>query len=141
MLYLTQNGEGNLDFRAKITEMDQATEQDRGTSFRQMLCIATDLAVLISYAREPFFHFVYHDGGLERLQNKPKLALLQVIRDTCRDHGIKYLLSVLSEDIAIAEDTAGRCPKPEEIVLTLHDGGESERLFRMGTQMATAIWI
>lgn len=133
LLYLKPNGEGNLDFRAEITEMDQATEQDRGTSFRQMLCIAFDLAVLISYAREPFFHFVYHDGGLERLQSKLKLALLQVIRDTCRDHGIQYLLSVLSEDIAIAEDTAGLCPKPEEIVLTLHDGGESGRLFRMGT--------
>ena len=83
LLYLDQNGEGNLDPHAEFSEVetDLHTEEDRGTSFRQMLCIAFDLAVLISYSKEPFFHFVYHDGGLERLQNKLKLALLRVIRD------------------------------------------------------------
>lgn len=135
LLYLDQNGEGNIEPHAEFSEADTDvhTEEDRGTSFRQMLCIAFDLAVLISYAREPFFHFVYHDGGLERLQNKLKLALLQVIRQTCTEHGIQYLLTALSEDVPTHEDTADICPKPEEIVLMLHDGGDAGRLFKMGT--------
>jgi len=135
LLYLDQNGEGNIDFHAEFTdaETDLHTEEDRGTSFRQLLCIAFDLSILISHAKEPFFHFVYHDGGLERLQNKLKLALLRVIRDTCAEHDIQYIFSALSEDIPTAEDPNGLCPAPEEIILTLDDSGDSGRLFKMGT--------
>lgn len=135
LLYLDQNGEGNIEAHAEFSETDTElhTEEDRGTSFRQMLCIAFDLAVLISYAKEPFFHFVYHDGGLERLQNKLKLALLRVIRETCATHGIQYVFSALSEDIPTSEDTSSLCPTPEEIVLRLDDSGDSGRLFKIGT--------
>jgi len=134
LLYLDQNGEGNLDLHAEFSdaETDLHTEEDRGTSFRQLLCIAFDLAVLISYAKEPFFHFVYHDGGLERLQNKLKLALLRIIRETCTTHGIQYLFSALSEDLPRQEDTENLCPAPEEIILTLDDSGDGGRLFKMG---------
>lgn len=133
LLYLDQNGEGNLDPHAEFSdaETDLHTEEDRGTSFRQLLCIAFDLAVLISYAKEPFFHFVYHDGGLERLQNKLKLALLRIIRDTCVTHGIQYIFSALSEDLPTQEDTENLCPTPEELILTLDDSGDEGRLFKM----------
>lgn len=132
LLYLDQNGEGNLDPHAEFndTDKDIHTEEDRGASFRQLLCIAFDLAVLISYAKEPFFHFVYHDGGLERLQNKLKLALLRVIRETCAAHGIQYIFSSLSEDIPTEEDTNNLCPRPEEIILSLDDSGDYGRLFK-----------
>jgi uncharacterized protein YydD (DUF2326 family) len=134
LLYLDQNGEGNLDPHAEFSDADTDlhTEEDRGTSFRQLLCIAFDLAVLISYAKEPFFHFVYHDGGLERFQYKLKLALLKIIRETCASHGIQYIFSALSEDIPTREDTEGLCPSPEEIILTLDDSGDVGRLFKMG---------
>ncbi len=85
-------------------ETDLHTEEDRGTSFRPLLCIAFDLAVLISYAREPFFHFVYHDGGLERLQNKLMLAFLDLPTDTGKlpPHGevvdrFQYLSGIWTE--------------------------------------------
>lgn len=132
VLYVRQNDSGNLDFHAEFTdsETEVHTQERRGTSFRQILCIAFDLAVLTTYAHEPFFHFVYHDGGLERLESKRKLALLRVIRRTCCDYGIQYLLSTLDEDLPIAEDILGLCPNAEEIVLELHDGGENGRLFK-----------
>ena len=135
LLYVDQNGEGNLDFHAEFNDdvTDLHTEESRGTSFRQLLCIAFDLAILISHAKEPFFHFVYHDGGLERLQNKLKLALLKIIRETCAEHGIQYMFSAISEDIPYPEDTDGVCPSPDEIVLTLDDSGDSGRLFKMAT--------
>lgn len=134
VLYVKQNDSGNLDFHAEFTdtETEVHTQERRGTSFRQILCIAFDLAVLITYADEPFFHFVYHDGGLERLENKRKLALLQVIRRTCNEYGIQYLLSTLDEDLPIVDDVMGICPKAVEIVLELHDGGDDGRLFRVG---------
>lgn len=51
---------------------------------------------------------------------------------TCGEYGIQYLLSTLDEDLPVAEDTMGLCPKAGEIVLELHDGGEDGRLFRVG---------
>lgn len=134
VLYVKQNDSGNMDFHAEFTdtETEVHTQERRGTSFRQILCIAFDLAVLTTYSHEPFFHFVYHDGGLERLENKRKLALLQVIRRTCGEYGIQYLLSTLDEDLPVVEDVMGLCPKAGEVVLELHDGGEDGRLFKVG---------
>ena len=133
LFYVKQNSGGNLDFIAEFTDLDSeaATEQGRGHTYKHILCIAFDLAVLIAYSNEPFFHLVYHDGGLEQMQDKMKLALLQVIRTTCRDYNVQYLLSTLDEDLPSREDILDLCPKPEEIVLELHDGGDDGRLFKM----------
>ena len=135
VLYVRQNDNGNLDFHAEYTDTDTEahTQERRGTSFRQILCIAFDLAVLTSYAHEPFFHFVYHDGGLERLESKRKIALLQIIRHTCNEYGIQYILSALDEDLPVTDDDSKDLfPKREEIVLELHDGGDDGRLFKVG---------
>ncbi|GEP45877.1 DUF2326 domain-containing protein [Brevifollis gellanilyticus] len=136
LLYVQQMEKGgNLDLRAEYSDpaTQRATEEDKGTSFKQLLCIAFDLAVLISYAKEPFFHFVYHDGGLERLERKRKLALLEVIRETCTTYGIQYILTALSEDLPEGDAPSGVLPRAEEIVLRLNDGGINGRLFRMET--------
>ena len=133
VFYVEQNGEGNLDFKAEFTgpNSEAPTEEERGHTFKQVLCMAFDLAVLIAYADEPFFHFVYHDGGLEQKQNKMKLALLQVIRDACNKHHIQYLLSVLDEDLPMTEEDPTLGPQASEVVLELHDGGDAGRLFKM----------
>jgi uncharacterized protein YydD (DUF2326 family) len=134
LFYVKQNGEGNLDFIAEFTDSatEAPTEEHRGNTFKQVLCIAFDLAVLTAYADEAFFHFVYHDGGLEQKQSKMRLALLQVIRTTCAQHHIQYILSTLDEDLPTADDTTGLCPKPEEIILELDDSGDAGRLFKGG---------
>jgi uncharacterized protein YydD (DUF2326 family) len=134
VFYVEQNQEGNLDFKAEFTDADSEapTEEHRGNTFKQVLCIAFDLAVLIAYAKVPFFHFVYHDGVLEQKQAKMKLVLLKVIRATCCEHNIQYILSSLEEDLPSVDDTLGLCPKPDEIILDLHDGGDGGRLFKMG---------
>lgn len=131
LMFVEPNGEGNMEFRAEFSDgNDLQTDEDRGTSFRKMLCIAFDLAILVNYGNEQFFHFVYHDGALEALQAKLRLALLRVVRETCDEHGIQYIFSSLSEDIP-AGDTQGLCPSEDEIVLKLHDGGDAGRLFKM----------
>lgn len=133
IFYVQRNSKGNIDFKAEFTDADTdgPTEEHRGNTFKQVLCIAFDLAVLIAHAGDSFFHFVYHDGGLEQKQSKMKLALLQVVRATCRDYKIQYILSALDEDLPTAEDTQALCPTTAEIVLELHDGGDDGRLFKM----------
>lgn len=132
LIFVSTNENGNMEFRAEFNDSnDLQTDEDRGTSFRKMLCIAFDLAVLISYANERFFHFVYHDGALENLQEKLKLALLKVIRETCEEHGIQYIFSCLSEEMPAFEGAEGVGLSDDEIVLKLHDGGETGRLFKM----------
>ena len=132
LIYVETNDHGNMEFRAEFNDTnDLQTDEDRGTTFRKMLCIAFDLAVLISYSDEQFFHFVYHDGGLENLQDKLKLALLKVIREICDDYGIQYIFSCLSEDMPSSDDEQELSLNQDEIVLKLHDGGQDGRLFKM----------
>ena len=132
LIFVATNENGNMEFRAEFSDSnDLQTDEDRGTTFRKMLCIAFDLSVLISYSNERFFHFVYHDGALENLQEKLKLTLLKVIRDTCAEYGIQYIFSCLSEDLPTIEEANNICPNDDEIILNLHDGGEAGRLFKM----------
>ncbi len=135
VLYVNQNGEGNIEFHAEYTdsENDEETQERRGTSFRKILCVAFDLSVLINYSKDRFFHFVYHDGALEQLESKRKLALLSVVRNACDVHGIQYIFSAIEEELPTADDTKQLCPRPDEIVLELHDGGQDGRLFKVET--------
>jgi uncharacterized protein YydD (DUF2326 family) len=135
VLYVNQNKSGNIDFHAEYTdsESDEETQERRGTSFRKILCIAFDLSVLINYSKERFFHFVYHDGALEQLESKRKLALLSAVRTACNDHDIQYIFSAIEEELPTDDDPNNLCPHPDEIVLELHDGGEGGRLFKVET--------
>lgn len=135
ILYVNQNGEGNIEFHAEYTdsESDEETQERRGTSFRKLLCIAFDLSVLINYSKDRFFHFVYHDGALEQLESKRKLALLNAVRSACTEHGIQYIFSAIEEELPTADDPDNLCPSSDEIVLELHDGGEDGRLFKVET--------
>jgi uncharacterized protein YydD (DUF2326 family) len=133
ILYAKQNDIGNLDFHAEYLDSssESETQERQGTSFRKILCMAFDLAVLVNYSQKPFFHFVYHDGALEQLESKRKLALLSVIRKVCSNHGLQYIFSVLEEELPLSEDIEKLCPKPDEVVLSLHDGGIEGRLFKL----------
>ena len=135
ILYIKQNHNGNIEFHAEYTDSEsyEETQERRGTSFKKILCIAFDLSVLINYSKDRFFHFVYHDGALEQLESKRKLALLSVVRSTCAEHGIQYIFSAIEEELPIVDDPDNLCPSPDEIVLELHDGGEDGRLFRVET--------
>lgn len=135
VLYVKQNDQGNIEFHAEYTdsEDEEATQERRGTTFRKILCIAFDLAVLINYSKDRFFHFVYHDGALEQLESKRKLALLSVCRAACAEHGIQYIFSAIEEELPTSDDSDNLCPKPDEIVLELNDSGKDGRLFKVET--------
>jgi uncharacterized protein YydD (DUF2326 family) len=130
---VSQNTSDNIEF--EIRTKDAAgldTSQDKGNSYHRLLCALFDLAVLRALENEPFYHFVYHDGILEGLDNRVKLRLLELVRETIAEGKIQYMLSVIDTDLPRRIDDGVQIPfSPEEIVLTLHDRGDKGRLFKM----------
>ncbi|MCP4545408.1 MAG: DUF2326 domain-containing protein [bacterium] len=127
------NTKGNLEFAAGIQEPDSMnlTSEDKGTSYRKLLCAAFDMALLLAYENESFYRFVYHDGVLEALDNRKKRAFLEVIRDLCDRHGMQYILTLIDADIPRDENDQ-RIPFLEgEIIRELFEGSDEGRLFRM----------
>jgi uncharacterized protein YydD (DUF2326 family) len=124
------NVEGNIEFRAEIVDASgSATSRDRGNSYRKLLCIAFDLAVLRAHLQETFPRFVYHDGAFESLDNRKKRNLLNVLRRYA-SYGLQPIITLIDSDIptgSLGDDFL----RTDEIVLRLHDLGAPGRLFRM----------
>ena len=128
------NKEGNLEFHTKILEtrdLRRQTSEDEGTSYKKALCVCVDLALLVAYARDSFYRFVYHDGVFEGFDNRRKVALLRAVRRACEDHGIQYVLTVIDADLPRDEEDNKVLFTEDEIVRELHDRGVQGRLFRM----------
>ncbi|WP_241510000.1 DUF2326 domain-containing protein [Photorhabdus laumondii] len=73
LLSVSSNREGHLQFKAEILDKSgNATSADLGHTYRKLLCIAFDLAVLRVHKSEKFPHFAFHDGVFESLDNRKK---------------------------------------------------------------------
>lgn len=131
LLNVRVNAEGHLEFRADILdEAGKATSAGLGHTYRKLLCIAFDLAVLRAHLDDKFPRFVYHDGVFESLDDRKKSNLLKVIREYA-DLGVQPVITLIDSDMPPADEEEGSVFSPEEIVLTLHDEGDDGRLFRM----------
>ena len=133
LLSVGVNTQGNLDFRAEILDRSgtrRATDEGRGTSYLKMLCVAFDLALLTVYADAPFYHFVYHDGVFEGLDNRRKVRLLELVRTLCNERGIQYILTVIDSDVPRDSADAKVLFTDDEVIRELSDEGDLGRLFR-----------
>ncbi len=129
LLSVSPNQLGHLEFKAEILdETGNATSADLGHTYRKLLCIAFDLAMLRAHLNDKFPRFVYHDGVFESLDDRKKQNLLSVIRRYA-SLGIQPIITLIDSDLPAQTDisTFEDC----EIVLTLHDEDESGRLFKM----------
>jgi uncharacterized protein YydD (DUF2326 family) len=129
LLSVSPNQAGHLEFRAEILdESGNATSADRGHTYRKLLCIAFDMAVLRAHSDDKFPRFVYHDGVFESLDDRKKENLLAVIR-RYGDLGLQPVITLIDSDLPVR---TGDEPvfAVEEIVLTLHDESEQGRLFK-----------
>lgn len=130
VLSVLVNKEGHLVFRAEILdEKGGSTGADLGHTYRKLLCIAFDLAVLRAHLKEKFPRFVYHDGVFETLDDRKKENLLAVIR-YYGELGLQPIITLIDSDLPKRDDDKPIFSK-DEIVLTLHDKDQSGRLFRM----------
>jgi uncharacterized protein YydD (DUF2326 family) len=131
LLSVSPNKEGHLDFKAEILdESGNTTSAHRGHTYRKLLCIAFDLALLRAHLDQKFPCFAYHDGVFESLDDRKKENLLTAIRSYA-DLGIQSIITLIDSDLPPRTEKEGPVFTPEEIVLTLHDEAEQGRLFRM----------
>lgn len=131
VLAITMNNAGGLEFHAEfIGASGTATSGDRGTSYKKLLCIAFDLAMLRAYSDDPFSRFVYLDGALEQLEPRKREKLIGVFR-TYASLGLQPILSLLDSDLPEPLDAGTTTLSSVDVVLKLHDEGQEGRLFRM----------
>jgi uncharacterized protein YydD (DUF2326 family) len=134
IISISVNDQGNPEFDASVLQGDLAdvkTSEDRGFSYRRLLCMAFDLALLGAYEDGDFFRFVYHDGALEALDDRKKLQLLDVVRHYIRTYDIQYIMTVIDADLPHDPEGKKLSFREEEVVRRLHDRGKDGRLFRM----------
>jgi uncharacterized protein YydD (DUF2326 family) len=131
LLSVSPNRDGHLDFKVEILdESGNSTSADRGYTYRKLLCIAFDMALLRAHLDQKFPRFVYHDGFFESLDTRKKENLLTVIRQYA-ELGIQSIVTLIDSDLPPRNEKDGPVFSPEEIVLTLHDETEQGRLFKM----------
>jgi uncharacterized protein YydD (DUF2326 family) len=130
LLSVSPNQAGHLEFKAEILdESGNATSADLGYTYRKLLCIGFDMAVLRAHIDDKFPRFVYHDGVLESLDDRKKENLLAVIRRYA-ELGLQPVITLIDSDLP-ARPTDEPVFAQDEIVLTLHDEGDQGRLFKM----------
>ena len=134
VLFVKQNEQGNLDFHAEVEKSggngEFSSEAD-GTTYKKLLCMAFDLAILSEYAGSRFYHFIYHDGALEGEDDRKKIALLKLVERLCEEKGIQYIMSAIRHELPRNPDDTPFTFKEGEVVRELHDNGDDGRLFRM----------
>ena len=131
LLSVALNKAGHLEFKAEILdESGNATSADLGHTYRKLLCVAFDMAILRAHMNEKFPLFVYHDGILESLDDRKKENLLQVVRQYA-DLGLQSVITLIDSDLPVRAENIPVF-SPNEIVATLHDEGDHGRLFKIG---------
>lgn len=128
LLNVKINREGHFDFSADILdEAGRSTSADDGHTYKKLLCVAFDLAILRAHLKDNFPRFVYHDGIFESLDDRKKINLLNVIRQYST-LGIQQIITVIDSDIPLDTDIFF---DKNEIALVLHDEGIQGRLFKL----------
>jgi len=123
---------GNLEFGGEIEHptMQVITDEASGTTYKKLMCMAFDLAILIVYSSSSFYRFVYHDGALEVLEHRKRILFLETIRNICSKYQLQYIMTVIDSDLPI--DHSGKIVnfKDSEICLKLHDRDDNGKLFK-----------
>lgn len=134
IFFFEVNSNNNLTYKISLGLAGQkgvASSQGEGTSYKKLICALFDLALLRVYEDIPFFHFVYHDGMLEALDDRKKLAFLDVVRDQVKSRKLQYIMTVIASDLPRNDKGGLVAFADDEIVLRLDDSGPGGRLFKM----------
>ncbi|SDS42628.1 Uncharacterized protein YydD, contains DUF2326 domain [Brevibacterium sandarakinum] len=130
LLTVSLNQQYHPEFEAEILdESRNATSAQRGHTYKKLLCIAFDLAVLRAHLGKGFPAFVFHDGVFESLDKRKKSNLLDVMREYS-NLGIQQIVTLIDTDMPPDVDGTPVFSE-DEIVLRLHDEGPQGRLFRL----------
>ena len=132
LLYVEINNENNIDFFANYTKDEDPTSptsEGEGSSYHKFLCAFFDLAILRYYKDLEFYHFVYHDGILEGLDDRKKQSLIESIKEYTKKYNVQYILTVIESDLPHYENGEKFEFSNNEVVKELTDEGDKGRLF------------
>lgn len=130
IISIKQNTDGNVEFEADYQTSTQITTSEAdGTSYKKLLCVAFDLALLIHYSKHSFYRFVYHDGVLEGLDDRIKQRLLNVTQRLCKEYNLQYILTLIDSDIPRDIKGDGYKFPIAAICLNLDDKNNQGKLF------------
>lgn len=131
LLSVAPNSKSHLEFKAEIMDdVGFATSADAGNTYRKLLCVGMDLALLRAHLEGYYPRFVFHDGIFESLDDRKKENLLAVIRDYA-ELGIQHIITLIDSDMPSREPGMDPVFDDSEIILRLHDEGDAGRLFKM----------
>ena len=132
LISVTLNKEGNVEFAGDIQNPESmvVTDEAGGTTYKKLMCMAFDIAILIVYSESSFYRFVYHDGALEAVEDRKKMLLIQMLRGVCAQYGLQYIMTLIDSDLPM--DEIGKIVQfpDDEICLRLHDRDVSGKLFK-----------
>lgn len=132
LLVVKINSHGHLEFSAEIlNSQGKPTSADDGHTYKKLLCIAFDLAIIKSHIGDSFPSFAFHDGVFESLDDRKKVNLLSAIREI-DDLGIQHIVTTIDSDLPSTLPHESFI-SDSEIVLTLHDEGDEGRLFKFAS--------
>lgn len=131
LLSVSPNSNSHLEFTASLLDDNgNVTSADKGSSYKRLLCVAFDLAVLRAHLDEEFPRFAFHDGVFETLDPRKKVKLLEVLR-SYGELGLQLITTTIDSELPEPADGEESVLKESEIVLRLHDEGVDGRLFKM----------
>lgn len=130
IISIKQNSDANVEFEADYqTTTHVTTSEADGTSYKKLLCVAFDIALLVSYSSHSFYRFVYHDGVLEGLDDRVKQRLIMVTQRICSEYGLQYILSLIDSDIPKNVEDSNQVFPMDAVCLNLNDLDDSGKLF------------
>lgn len=126
------NSNDNVDFippKVQSKNKEVVTAKDEGNTYRKLLCVAFDLAILTAYSEESYFSFVYHDDVLSQEDNGIKQRLLSLVRRLSQEFNLQYIITVINTDLPTDENGDIIHFEENEVILRLHDKDASGTLF------------
>ena len=132
LISVALNKAGNVEFVGDIQNPKSLaiTDESGGTTYKKLMCMAFDMAILISYSKASFYRFVYHDGALETVEDRKRILFIQIVRRVCREYGLQYIMTVIDSDLPMDESGKVVLFDDNEICLRLHDRDDSGKLFK-----------
>jgi uncharacterized protein YydD (DUF2326 family) len=126
IISISKNANNNVEYGYRVGE----TKKGEGNTYRKMLCVAFDLAILAEYSSESYFKFVYHDDVFSNQENKIRIRLLNLIKEYCTLYNIQYILSIIKDDLPRDENDNPIMFNDDEIIMELDDKNDNGKLFK-----------
>ena len=131
LLSASLNSEGHVNFKAELlNDKGAAVSTDDGWTYKKIMCIAFDMAVVRAHLDLAFPKFIYHDGIFESVDIRKRQNLLDVLREYT-DLGVQHIITLLDSDLPPSGKKKLAAFSDDDIILRLHDGGDDGRLFKM----------